>query len=226
LGDEPLIFVEVALTDSIPSAIAPLLAPDRSELAPQAATTAVFYSISNAQRGLARVSFGNFLIKQVVEELQAELPQLKRFSTLSPVPGFRRFVERAEVPGLPEDFAALSSAEGAFADAEACEAWRVPLMRACARFLTDTRGGRGPVDPVARFHLGNGARLERVNWRGNVSPRGVAESFGIMVNYLYDPDSIEANHEGYQRTGAVARGEAVEALLESAPKGWKVRLRA
>src|SRR5450759_3738232 len=135
LVDDPLIFVEVALTRDIPDAIAPILSPDREVMEPEKMRTAVFYSISNCQDGLRGVSFGNFLIKQVVEELQAELPQLKRFSTLSPVPGFRRFVERAEVTGLPEDFAALSSADGAFADAEACEAWRVPLLRACARFL-------------------------------------------------------------------------------------------
>lgn len=220
LPGEPLIFVEVALVEGLAESVQPLLALDEDEAGQAArarrADTAIFYSISNCQDGLRGVSFGNFLIKQVVEELKAELPQLKRFSTLSPVPGFRRFVEKAEVAGLPEDFA---GDDAVFADPVASEALRAPLMRACARFLTDARDGRGPADPVARFHLGNGARLERINWRGNVSPRGIAESYGIMVNYVYDPDGIEANHEAFARTGAVARGEAVEVVLEPVGKG-------
>ncbi len=218
LPGEPLIFVEVALVEGLAEAVQPLLAPDEDGDAQAArgrrADTAIFYSISNCQEGLRGVSFGNFLIKQVVEELKAELPQLRRFSTLSPVPGLRRYVERSELPEVP---AGTTEPE---------EAMRLPLLRACARFLTDTRDGRGPADPVARFHLGNGARLERINWRGNVSARGLAESYGIMVNYLYDPDSIEANHEAFARGGTVARGEAVELLLEDGPRGWKARLRA
>ncbi len=155
------------------------------------------------------ISFGNFLIKQVVEELKAELPGLTRFSTLSPIPGFRRWLDnRLKQPDPPLEPAAL-------ADPDALE---TPLIRLCAQYLTETIPGRGPADPVARFHLGNGARLERLNWRGNLAPRGLKESYGIMVNYLYDPDTIEANHEAFASAGAVARSIAVEALLRPAAK--------
>jgi malonyl-CoA decarboxylase len=213
LPGEPLIFVEVALTVGLADAVQPLLAQDTDEAAQRAragrADTAIFYSISNCQDGLRGVSFGNFLIKQVVEELKAELPQLQRFSTLSPIPGLRRHVERDLPAGLPEEV------DPATAD----EATRELVLRACARFLTDTREGRGPADPVARFHLGNGARLERINWAGNLAPRGVAESWGVMVNYLYDPETIETNHEAFARGGVVARSAAVEALLQPAKAG-------
>jgi malonyl-CoA decarboxylase len=207
LPGEPLIFVEVALVRGLAEAVQPLLAPDTDEAGQRAraagADTAIFYSISNCQDGLRGISFGNFLIKQVVEELKAELPQLKQFATLSPVPGFRRWVTR-----LPEgERVELPEAEAP------AEELREGLMRLCARYLTTSEAGRGALDPVARFHLGNGARLERINWRGNVAPRGIAESGGIMVNYLYDPDTIEANHEAYATTGAVARSAEVDALL-------------
>ncbi len=209
LPGEPLIFVEVALVLGLSDAVQPLLAPD-TDLAAQraraaAADTAIFYSISNCQDGLRGISFGNFLIKQVVEELKAELPQLSRFATLSPVPGFRRWLTRQE--GLPE----LPDAE------PPAEDQRDALLALCARYLTHSEPGRPPADPVARFHLGNGARLERINWRGNLAARGLAESGGIMVNYLYDPDSIEANHEAFARAGTVARGVEVDALLEPKP---------
>jgi malonyl-CoA decarboxylase len=217
LPGEPLIFVEVALVRGLAGSVQPLLAPAPEGVAlareVRGADTAIFYSISNCQDGLRGISFGNFLIKQVVEELRAELPQLVRFSTLSPVPGFRRWLLEAEISGFPDGFAERAEDAAFWAGGEEAEVFRQPMLRACARFLTDARGGRGPADPVARFHLGNGARLERVNWRGNVSARGVAESFGIMVNYLYDPETIEANHEAFARSGATARGEAVEALL-------------
>ena len=241
LPGEPLIFVEVALVEGLAAAVQPLLAPSATdaEARAQAATadTAIFYSISNCQEGLRGISFGNFLIKQVVEELKAELPQLTRFSTLSPVPGFRRWLERqmqppaddaASAPVFTPEEAALLTAETGEADAAAAfraltagEEWlateraemlRAPLLRLCATYLTRPNSGRG-IDPVARFHLGNGARLERVNWRGNASPRGLRESCGVMVNYLYDPDAIEANHEAFVRSGQVARAPAVDALM-------------
>ncbi len=206
LPGEPLIFVEVALVSGLADAVQPLLAPD-TDTASQArramaADTAIFYSISNCQEGLRGISFGNFLIKQVVEELKAELPQLRRFATLSPVPGFRRWLGREAEAGRAE------LPEG---DALPDEALRPALLRHCASYLTASQPGRG--DAVARFHLGNGARLERINWRGNTAPRGIAESFGIMVNYLYDPDSIEANHELFAAAGTVARSREVEQLL-------------
>jgi len=215
-------------------AVQPLLAPDNED--PAAATeadTAIFYSISNCQEGLRGISFGNFLIKQVVEDLKQELPQLTRFATLSPVPGFRRWLDaRLDEPGLLRedeggvDLPALLADTELLADAERAAPLRAPLLRLCARYLTETEPGRGPTDPVARFHLGNGARLERVNWRANLAPRGLRESYGLMVNYLYDPDSIEANHEAFVRAGAVACGPAVNALLaQPTPKRLAAALR-
>jgi len=192
LPGDPVIFVEVALVRGLSSAVAPLLV---QAVAPEAeADTAIFYSISNCQDGLRGISFGNFLIKQVVEELKQELPQLRQFATLSPVPGFRRWLEkRADAPQDLGNPAPLQA----------------ELTRLAAVYLTDPAGR----DPVARFHLGNGARLERINWMGNPAARGMQESLGVMVNYLYDPDSIEANHEAYATGGRVARSAAVEALL-------------
>ena len=221
LPGDPLIFVEVALVQGLSAAIQPLLEPCTDEDAQLAraktADTAIFYSISNCQDGLRGVSFGNFLIKQVVEELKQELPGIRRFSTLSPVPGFRRWLDRhladTEVPEA--DPVALAD-PAAWESAETSAPLEAPLTRLCARYLTETEPGRGPADPVARFHLGNGARLERVNWRGNVSPRGLRESYGLMVNYLYDPDTIEANHEAYATGGNVARSAAVDTLLQPA----------
>ncbi|MBV9249562.1 MAG: malonyl-CoA decarboxylase [Acetobacteraceae bacterium] len=220
LPGEPLIFVEVALVEGLAASIQPLLERDGGEDATRKraarADTAIFYSISNCQDGLRGVSFGNFLIKQVVEELKAELPQLTRFSTLSPVPGFRRWLEKRFPAGETEavPFAALKT-EGWWEDTAVSEELRQPLMRLCATYLTERAGPRGPADPVARFHLGNGARLERVNWLGNVAPRGIRESYGIMVNYLYDAETIEANHEAFVHDGTVVRSPEVDALLGS-----------
>jgi malonyl-CoA decarboxylase len=214
LIDEPLIFVEVALTGAIPEAIQPLLTAGRAPLAPEAATTAVFYSISNAQAGLAGVSFGNFLIKQVVEDLRRELPKLQTFVTLSPVPGFARWLreERAK------DGSRFLSAE-ARRVVEALEAGEMPegadrtLATLAAAYFLQARSASGRViDPVARFHLGNGARLERINPRGDASPAGLRQSLGVMVNYLYDLDHIEANHEAFANRGAVAASSAVKKL--------------
>ena len=252
LPGEPLIFVEVALTEGLASAVQPLLARgdgDEATARERAvrADTAIFYSISNCQEGLRGISFGNFLIKQVVEELKAELPQLARFSTLSPVPGLRRWLERRlDAPGADAADAATfrpgeaerltavagdaaTDAAGAFRaltdggewwrDTARAEALREPLLRLCAEYLVRPNGGTVAIDPVARFHLGNGARLERINWLGNTSARGMKESFGIMVNYLYDPDAIEANHEAFVRSGMVVRSPAVDAtLLPSGPE--------
>jgi malonyl-CoA decarboxylase len=217
LNDEPLIFVEVALTRGLAAAVQPLLAQpeDGQGTPPEGADTAIFYSISNCQDGLRGISFGNFLIKQVVEELKAELPELRRFATLSPVPGFRRWLER-EQGALGEAEAALLASERWWEDPERSEALREPLLRLAALYLT--RGAAEGVDPVARFHLGNGARLERINHLGNTAPRGIAESWGIMVNYLYDPDRIEANHEAFVHTGQVVRSAEVEALLRKKPR--------
>jgi malonyl-CoA decarboxylase len=204
--------------------VQPLLARDDS--AEQAAReraaradTAIFYSISNCQDGLRGVSFGNFLIKQVVEELRAELPQLTCFSTLSPVPGFRRWLVKWLAAGDEPEAALLAplGTEGWWQDAARTEALRRPLLRLCATYLTGAGGPKGFADPVARFHLSNGARLERVNWLGNIASRGIQESYGIMVNYLYDPKTIEANHEAFAQDGTVVRSPDVDLLAAAAP---------
>ncbi len=234
LVDEPLIFVEVALVDGLAGAIRPLLAtPDPA--APQATPdTAIFYSISNCQQGLRGISFGNFLIKQVVEELKAELPSLNRFATLSPMPGFRawlghRLAESARYVLKPEERDAIAAVSGGGGTKGAlrrllaepdwhempaiASALKAPLMRLCATYLTENKEGKGPADPVARFHLGNGAVLEQINWLANPGQRGLKESFGLMVNYLYDLDRIEANHEAFAHQGRVAHSDAVAELL-------------
>jgi malonyl-CoA decarboxylase len=218
LVDEPLIFVEVALTSTIPDAIAPLLAADRAPLAPDAATTAVFYSISNAQAGLAGVSFGNFLIKQVVEDLRREWPRLQTFVTLSPVPGFARWLaeERGEPASrfLNDEMRRVIEAIEAGESPEGGD--RALSALACVYFLHARTAGGRVVDPVARFHLGNGARLERVNPRGDPSASGRRQSLGVMVNYLYDLDQVEANHEAYANRGVVAASSAVRKLAAGA----------
>jgi malonyl-CoA decarboxylase len=226
LGDEPLIFVEVALTDAIPAAIAPLLASDRTELSPRAATTAVFYSISNAQRGLSRVSFGNFLIKQVVEELKRELPRLTNFVTLSPVPGFAAWLRRE---GANENSQAISlQARRALAlldkpnwpsKAAAKEAVQRALVPLAAHYFVNARTASGRiVDPVARFHLGNGARLERLNPFGDLSEAALRQSHGLMVNYLYDLDDIERNHETFANKNEVVASSAIRKLARGIPR--------
>jgi malonyl-CoA decarboxylase len=222
LADEPLIFVEVALTEAIPAAIAPLLAEDRRPVALDNARTAVFYSISNCQRGLAGISFGNFLIKQVVEELRRELPKLEAFVTLSPVPGFTQWLKGAEdLPVSEEDRALLVRLEDAgwHDDAALVEHLRRPI-EACAAhyFLKAKRPDGRPVDSVARFHLGNGARLERIHAFGDLSPKALRESAGLMVNYLYDLDHIEKNHEAFANQGEIVASNAVKKLLKAEPK--------
>jgi malonyl-CoA decarboxylase len=218
LPGEPLIFVEVALVKGLATSMPPLLSQEVEKETARAqaagADTAIFYSISNCQVGLRGVSFGNFLIKQVVEELQAEFPRLKQFSTLSPVPGFRRQLAQRLVNGSDADAALLPQleSEGWLDDPAQSEKLRAPLLRLCARYLT--RRPSIAMDPVARFHLDNGARLERINWRANTAPRAIAESFGIMVNYLYDHDSIENNHEVFVRDGTIVRSPDVDALMQ------------
>lgn len=217
LNDEPLIFVEVALTETIPGAIAPLLAEDRALASAERVRTAVFYSISNCQRGLAGISFGNFLIKQVVEELRRELPKLDSFVTLSPVPGFTAWLKSDE-PGLSDgERATLAILDGADwpSDPPSVESLRTLIEPLAAQYFLKAKTSRGqPVDPVARFHLGNGARLERIDWLGDTSPKGLRESAGLMVNYLYRLDDIEKNHEAFANQGEVAASSAVKKMLK------------
>jgi malonyl-CoA decarboxylase len=219
LVDEPLIFVEVALTGSIPGAIAPLLAEDRPPVPVERARTAVFYSISNTQRGLGGISFGSFLIKQVVEELRRELPKLDHFVTLSPVPGFVHWLKQAgDVPLSDEDRALLEHLDRPdwFENAELASQLRAILEPLAAYYFLKARTPKGRlIDSVARFHLGNGARLERIDWLGDLSPKGLRESAGFMVNYLYRLDDIEKNHEAYANEGEIVASSAVKKLLKN-----------
>jgi malonyl-CoA decarboxylase len=219
LVDEPLIFVEVALTESIPSAIAPLLAEDRQPVPVDRARTAVFYSISNTQRGLGGISFGNFLIKQVVEELRRELPKLENFVTLSPVPGFMKWLKTADdVPVSDEERALLAHLDEPdwFNNSELAAQLRAVVEPLAAHYFLRARTSKGRlIDSVARFHLGNGARLERIDWLGDLSPKGLRESAGLMVNYLYRLEDIEKNHEAYANQDEIAASSAVKKLLKN-----------
>ena len=220
LPDEPLIFVQVALVEGLADKIAPLIDRDGQVGDPTEADTAIFYSISNCQEGLRGVSLGNFLIKLVVADLQAQLPDITTFATLSPVPGFGDWLRQESAK---EDSPVLSEAEFDALEATATPGWeaqpelaeraRQPMLRLMAHYLVrEKRGGR-PRDPVARFHLGNGARLERVNWLGDTSEKGLRESYGMLVNYRYDPATIERNHEAYVNSGEVTYSSAVKGLL-------------
>lgn len=221
LVDEPLIFVEVALTREIPSAITPILRKGREIVEIDKARTATFYSISNCQRGLAGVSFGNFLIKQVVEEVSRERPKLSTFVTLSPVPNFAGWLnrERAEENSAalaPEDKTTLALLDGSgwWRNEDMTAQVRDSVMRAAAWYFLRARNDRGmPVDAVARFHLGNGARLERINWLADTSDRAMAQADGLMVNYLYDLNEIEKNHEAYAEGRTVVASGNVQRLL-------------
>jgi malonyl-CoA decarboxylase len=219
LADAPLIFVEVALTETIPSAIAPLLAVDRQPVPIERARTAVFYSISNTQRGLGGISFGNFLIKQVVEELRRELPKLDTFVTLSPVPNFMQWLKQPnDAPLTDEERAVLQLLDEPkwYENPETTAQLRAVIEPAAAYYFLRARTSKGRmIDPVARFHLGNGARLERINWLGDLSTKGLRESASIMVNYLYRLDDIEKNHEAYANDGEVVASSAVKKLLKT-----------
>ena len=223
LVDEPLIFVEVALTRGIPAAIDPILSAKRDPVEPERATTAVFYSISNCQRGLAGVSFGHFLIKQVVEEISREMPRVSTFVTLSPALGFAAWLAReravahsAMINAEDAEKLALLDRPDWWRDAELAEELREPVLRAAAAYFLGARTPRGtPLDPVARFHLGNGARLEQIDWLADTSPKGLREAHGLMVNYLYDLEEIERNHEAYAESRTIAASGHVKRLARN-----------
>jgi malonyl-CoA decarboxylase len=235
LVDEPLVFVEVALMGDVPEAIGEVLDEPLTDAAPDTPTTAVFYSISNCQDGLRGISFGNFLLKQVVEELAREEPRLKAFVTLSPIPGFAAWTARvadgreADVPEAISELARtiLEDASGpapSEPEEEDDESGRKSGLLALAAyyFLEARRRDGKPVDAVARFHLGNGARLERVNWMADASPKSLAEAFGLMVNYRYDLKEIEKNHEAFANEGTIAASRGVRALLKALAKARAV----
>ncbi|HYJ94600.1 MAG TPA: malonyl-CoA decarboxylase [Vicinamibacterales bacterium] len=220
LPQEPLIFIEVALTRAVTAQVQPLLDPDSRVDDPARATCAIFYSITNCQQGLRGVSFGNVLIKQVVDDLGKEFPNVRTFATLSPIPGFRSWLaERAATaPGSISPALATLVAKGddiAAADiAIAPGALREEMMQRCARYLISMDDGRGVQDPVARFHLANGARLERLNWMGDTSATGLRRSYGLTVNYVYRLADLERNHDAYANKFRVASSIAFRQLTK------------
>ncbi len=237
MPDEPLAFVEVALVSGLAGSVQALLDEDAPLADPAQADTAIFYSISNTQKGLMGISFGEYLIKGAVQRLSSEHPKLKTFATLSPVPGFLRWLEDLEdaallsvlseeeqggVRALAGDDKAASAFRSILerpdwaSDETTQHAMKEPLLRLVALYFDQRRRDLQPIDPVARFHLRNGARLERINWLGDRSPKGMKQSAGIMVNYRYDPDSIEANHEAYVKDGEVALSGEVAKLTRTA----------
>jgi malonyl-CoA decarboxylase len=224
LPHEPLIFIEVALTKGLVSAIEPLLALDAPQLDPHSADTATFYSITNCQTGMRGISFGNLLIKQVAQRLGQEFPRIKTFATLSPVPGFRAWLRsvRGDLEQAPEGTAhaeALATLDRAdwHADNETAERIRDSLMQCAGYYLTSVKQDGEAADAVARFHLGNGARMERLNWLADTSRRGLQQSGGMMVNYLYRLDEVEENHELYVREQKVAASRELRRLAADCP---------
>lgn len=196
IPDEPLIFVEVALTKGTPTSIQELLSEAREEVATEQIDTAVFYSISNCQAGLANVSFGNFLIKQVASDLALELESLKKFITLSPIPGLGNWLRKTHPNWNSDD--------------------KVGLRSLTAHYLINEKSSNNlPLDPVARFHLGNGAIVEKVHVEADNSENGKSQSLGCMVNYLYDLEQVTKNHEEFVSEGKVMASREVKNLAKS-----------
>jgi len=235
MPEEPLIFVEVALVRGMSDDVQSLLDESAPVGDPIAADTAIFYSISNCQRGLAGISLGDFLIKRVVDNLAAELPHVRTYATLSPIPGFRTWLdqriveegsdlltanEQKALQQLPSELAGLGlgillGRPRWYADEKLAPALRVPLLRLCARYLSLEKSAKGrALDPVAHFHLTNGARMERLNWLADLSPKGIQQSAGIMINYLYRLAEIEDNHEAYTGEGRIAASLAISRLAK------------
>ena len=213
LIDEPLIFVEVALGQEIPGSIAGILndrmaADEWSEF-----KTATFYSISNCQPGLKNISFGNFLIKQVVQELQAEFPSIKHFVTLSPIPGFEQWLQADNAEDSEALVALKQAVRAQTLEADLAEEKGQQLKRAIFTYLATAKSGKYPLDPVTRFHLGNGAMIHQLHSGADTSAKGLSQSRGVMVNYLYDLRSIERNHESYVTDGVVQHSDKLKALL-------------
>lgn len=228
---EPLIFVQVALVTGMSDNIQDLLDENAPNQDPNSADNAIFYSISNTQKGLHGVSFGNFLIKRVVDHLSRDLPNLKTFATLSPVPGLKKFINSLNTEqehALMSEYEIneiqrLSNCERLRDvinnldwdhDVKSAEVIKRPLINICARYLVlEQKDGRA-LDPVANFHLNNGARLERINWLADVSKKGMQQSAGLMVNYLYKLGDIDKNHERYQASGEVVTSSSLRSLVK------------
>ena len=236
LPDEPLIFVEIALLKGLPDSVQLVLDQGAPVQDPRAADTAVFYSISNTQKGLRGVSLGNLLLKRVIEDLQRDLPRLRVFATLSPLPGFRKWLDRAladkqallpaaeaaqlaKALGHPDPATALADALARpewSRDARLAEALRAPMEKLCARYLLQEKAGTHPLDPVGQFHLNNGARVNRIFWLADSSARGLQQSYGMMVSYRYKLSEVDRNHERFLQSGHI---DAARPMLRLLRKG-------
>ena len=218
LHHEPLIFVQVAFTKGIARKIQPLLSEAEGEVFVSQADTAIFYSISNAQTGLKGISFGNFLIKQVVDHISKKMPEIKTYSTLSPIPKFRKWLEKYYIHRkdsvITEEEKAQLSTPNWFENEKKRKQLMKTLTRVCALYLVLEKKGQQPYDPVTRFHLGNGAEIENINWEADVSEHGIEQSFGLMVNYKYTPTHIVSNHEAYVNEGKICCSSKVKKLIE------------
>ena len=235
MTNDPLVFVEVALVNGIAGNIQELLDENTPSLNPKKTDTAIFYSISSTQKGLAGISFGNFLIKRVVKEITAELPNIKHFSTLSPIPRFRQWLESLEA----DDDRFISEKElkqlkrfsrtkypiktilkilnSKWQDnPKKVEALKAPLMRLCAHYLINEKRDTKAFDPVANFHLRNGAKIYKLNWMADTSENGMKQSFGIMVNYYYKLNKIIVNHESYLTESKIYASKIVRDWLKKA----------
>ena len=197
MPDDPLIFVEVALTNGVATSIQKVLSESREEIDLQGANSAVFYSISNCQEGLSGISFGNSLIKQVVQDLSREMPHLKTFVTLSPIPGLTKWIKDEGLEKLVED--------------------QGMLKQITAHYLVEAKGkNRRPIDPVAKFHLGNGAIIHQINIDADLSEKGLLQSKGVMVNYLYDLSKISQNVELFSKEGEISANTTIKSLSRQA----------
>jgi malonyl-CoA decarboxylase len=222
LPDDPLIFIEVALTRDMSATIQPLLSADSPVLPAASAKCAVFYSITNCQKGLRGVSFGHLLIKQVIEDLKRDFPRIRTFATLSPIPGFRKWVETTADSAtglLSSETLAYVTSLGSVSSAAAAKMSRErrdELTRACAYYLVHAKHGSTPIDPVARFHLANGARLERLNCLADTSENGMTGAFGFMANYVYRLPELDRNHEIFANDHRVLSSQRIERLARQA----------
>ena len=214
LRDEPLIFVEVALSAQVPSSIASILGDKSSgkEFSGEY-TTATFYGISNCQPGLKNISFGNFLIKQVVQELQMEFPSIKTFVTLSPIPGFKKWLGSIKNEKLAKLATLKTELDKVHKTKDELDSNGELIKKVAFNYLIQARKGKYPSDPVARFHLGNGASIHQLNVGADMSEKGIDQSWGTMVNYLYDLDDIEENHEAYATEGEIKFNENLRPLV-------------
>jgi len=218
MPDEPLVFIELALTSRMATDVGVILDPDAPVVDPDGCTCAMFYSISSCNEGLRGVPLGGLLIRRVLDRLQREWPGLRTFATVSPVPGFKAWLGhlgRTQGGWIGQIVESLDDGTW-LTDRDLGERMKTALLPLCASYLLDAKRGAEPLDPVARFHLGNGARLESINWLGDRSSAGLARSAGMTANYVYDPSEMDANHVAYGRTRVVIATHDVTTLARGA----------